>query len=455
MNTEEQRKEIALRRYDLISPVIKYLKSNLPHGEQSKIIRQIVKGKHPDVGCQKVGERTIERYLALYRAEGIDGLKPKMRRRAGSIPQEYYEAAKVLRIENPSRSIERIIMMLEESGRAPRGVLKRTTVYDYFTKQKLTRKTMRPKTNSFGRYAAAHRGEILQGDVYKIMSFPDITRGGEMRTINLVGWIDDYSRLYHGQFYWNERLPALEDSFMKWIIINSVPENAYCDNGAIYSSHQFRNICASLGIKLHHSRPYRPQGRGKNEKIHQLVERAFKSEIELLLKQGKISTLGEVNELFSPWLSKYYNKRVHSATKQAPRSRWDGCDYPLKKVPLDVLYDAFMFEDTRSVSKTGLISLDTNEYEVEPFLCGKKVKVRFDPYDLGKGIQVFYDNTRYQDAVPAKLRRHSKQGYSKDVLSSSAPPPESGLNFLELLSGKKLEKKETVQFSRLSGGDDL
>jgi len=95
MNTEEQRKEIALRRYDLISPVIKYLKSNLPHGEQSKIIRQIVKGKHPDVGCQKVGERTIERYLALYRAEGIDGLKPKMRRRAGSIPQEYYEAAKI------------------------------------------------------------------------------------------------------------------------------------------------------------------------------------------------------------------------------------------------------------------------------------------------------------------------------------------------------------------------
>jgi hypothetical protein len=86
-------------------------------------------------------------------------------------------------------------------------------------------------------------------------------------------------------------------------------------------------------------------------------------------------------------------------------------------------------------------------------LCGKKIKIRFDPYDLGKGVQVYYDNTRYQDAVPAKLRRHSRQGYTKDVLSSSTPPPESGLNFLELLSGKKLDKKETVQFSKLKGDD--
>jgi hypothetical protein len=114
-----------------------------------------------------------------------------------------------------------------------------------------------------------------------------------------------------------------------------------------------------------------------------------------------------------------------------------------------------MYEDTRSVSKTGLISMDTNEYEVEPFLCGKKIIVRFDPYDIGKGIQVYYDNTRYQDAIPSKLRRHSKQGYKKDVLSSSAPPPESGLNFLELVSGKKHEKKETVKFSMLKGDEQL
>jgi len=455
MNVEEQkRKEIALDRYEAIVPVVKYLESNLPHGEQSKIIRQIVQGKHPDVALKKsVGERTIERYLSLYRAGGIDGLMPKLRDRSGAIPQVYFEAAKILREENPSRSIERIIMMLEDSGKVPKNVLKHSTVYDYFAKNNLTRRTMRPKTGSFGRYAAAHRGEILQGDVHKTMMFPDISRDGEMRQINLVGWIDDYSRQYFGRLYWNEKLPALEDSLMKWIILYSIPEKIYCDNGPSYSSHQLKSICARLGIQLIHSRPYRPQGRGKNEKVHQMVDRSFKSEIELLLKQGKISTLSEVNGFFSAWLSKYYNKRVHTGTKQAPESRWNGCEYPLKKAPLDSLYDAFLYEDTRSVSKTGIISLDTNEYEVEPFLCGKKVKVRFDPYDLGKGIQVYHDNTRYQDAIPAKLHRHSKQGYSKDVLSSTAPPPESGLNFLELLSGKKIDKKETVQFSKLKEED--
>jgi len=453
-DVEQKRKEVALDRYALIAPVVKYLEDNLPHGEQGKIIRKIVQGKHPDVVLKgHVGERTLERYLYLYRTEGLEGLKPKLRVRPCGIPQEYYEAAKVLREENPSRSIERIILMLEESGRVPNGVLKHSTVYDYFAKKNLTRKTMRPKTGSFGRYAAAHRGEILQGDVHKTMMFPDMSRGGEMRQINLVGWEDDYSRLYFGRFYWNENLPALEDALMKWIILYSIPESVYVDNGSIYSSHQLKNICASLGIQLIHSRPYKPQGRGKNEKVHQLVDRAFKSEVELLLKQGKISTLSEVNELFSAFLSKYYTKRVHKATKQAPMSRWEGCEYPLKKAPLDTLYDAFMYEDVRSVSKTGIISLYTNEYEVEPFLCGKKVKVRFDPYDLGKGVQVYFDNTRYKDAIPAKLHRHSKQGYSKDVMSSTAPPPESGLNFLEILSGKKLAKKETVQFSMLKEED--
>jgi hypothetical protein len=455
METEEKRNEIALSRYEIIAPVVKYLNSNLPRGEQSKIIRQIVNGKHPDVAPQRVGERTIERYLAMYREDGIDGLKPKIRERVKAIPQEYFEAAKQLREENPSRSIERIIMMLEESNRVPAGMLKRSTIYDYFDRNNLTRKTMRVKTGSFGRFAAAHRGEILQGDVQKTMMFPDITRGGELRQLNLVGWIDDYSRRFLGYFYWNENQPALEDSLMKWIILYGVPESALCDHGKIYTSHHFKSICARLGIQPRWCRIYRPQGKGKQEKVFQMVDRSFKSEIELLLKQGKISTLGEVNELFSVWLNEYYNKRWHSVTKQTPESRWDGCGYPLKKVTLDTLYDAFLCEDTRSVSKTGIISLLTNEYEVEPFLCGKKVNVRFDPYDLGKGVQVYYECTRYQDAVPAKLRRHSKQGYSKDVLSSVAPPPESGLNFLELLSGKKLEKKETVQFSKLKGDEGL
>ena len=110
---------------------------------------------------------------------------------------------------------------------------------------------------------------------------------------------------------------------MKWVIQNGVPENILTDNGAVYSSHHLNNICASLGIRLHHSRPYRPQAKGKLEKFFQLVERSFKSEAELLIGQGKILDLTTLNNLFTIWLERFYNRRVHSATKQTPLSRWE------------------------------------------------------------------------------------------------------------------------------------
>ncbi len=280
------------------------------------------------------------------------------------------------------------------------------------------------------------------------MKLPDPSRPGQERQVYLFAWLDDYSRLVFGQFYWKEKLPALEDSLMKWVSLYGVPLSIYCDNGAVYSSHHLQNICASLGIQLHHSRPYRPQGRGKVEKFFQLVERSFKSEVELLVKQGKISTLNDLNNLFSLWLNKFYNRKFHSATKQAPMSRWEGNSYQLKHPPVDTLREAFLWKDERTVSLTGIISVDTNQYEVEPFLCGKKVTLRYDPYDLSCGIRVFYDGRQFKDAVPAKIHRHSKKGFQKKL---SSTPPVTGLNFLEQLAETKLTKKQALSFSGLEG----
>lgn len=452
---ELQREKIANQRFQLIAPLVKSQVSKLPHGERYAILRSIAEGKHPHVPLPtgKVGLRTLERYLQLYEKGSIEALKPKIRERSSSIPKEYLDMACSLRRENMSRSIDRIISMLEDSGRVPEGVLKKSTIYDYFTKQKLTRPSMGKKNGKFTRYGAAYRSEVLQGDTHQTLKLKDPNGSGQYRQVYLFAWIDDYTRLVYGRFYWKERLPALEDSLMKWIILHGVPQSIYCDNGAVYSSHHLENICSSLGIQLHHSRPYKPQGRGKIEKVFQLVESSFKSEVELLIKEGKVTTLTELNNLFSVWLDKFYNKRVHSATKQSPISRWESCSYPINKPPLEVIHEAFMWKEQRSVSLTGIISIDTNDYEVEPFLCGKKVTVKYDPYDLSKHIHVYYDGTQYKDAVPAKIHRHSKKNYSKEVLQ---PNPPSGLNFLEQLAESELAKKKSMSFSSIyKGGDTL
>lgn len=444
------REKIAQERFALIAPVVKHPVETLGRGERYAILRSIADGKCPDLlpEGRNVGLRTLERYLQLYEQGGIEALKPQPRHRSRRVPLEYLKAAADLKRENMQRSIEMIITLLEQSGRVPTGVLKRSTVYDFFTQEHLTRPFLPAKTGRYTRFGAHFRGEILQGDVHYTLKLPDPSRPGQERQVYLFCWLDDYSRLAYGNFYWKEQLPALEDSLMKWILLHGCPLSIYVDNGAVFSSHHLQNICAALGIQLHHSRPYKPQGRGKIEKIFQFVESSFKSEVELLIKQGKISSLTELNNLFSLWLDKFYNRRVHSATKQAPLSRFEGDSYPLKRLPVETVREAFLWKEQRSVSLTGIISVETNQYEVEPFLCGKKITIRYNPYDLSRGIRVFYEGRQYQDAVPAKIHRHAKKGFQKDL---SSAPVTSGINFLEQLAETQLSKKQVLSFSGLDG----
>jgi len=447
--TDTERDQIANQRFELIAPIVKHATEVMSRGHRYELLRQIATGEFP--GLEKhtpIAIRTLERYLMLYRQGGKDALKPKEKTGAARISREWLKLAADLRKENQSRSIEMVISMLELSGRVPKGVLKPSTVYDYFAKQKLTRPALGTKNGHYTRYGAAYRAEILQGDVHYTLKLPDPTRPGQERQVYLFAWLDDFSRLAHGQFYWKESRPALEDSLKRWILLHGLPESIYCDNGAVYSSTYMANICSSLGIQLHHSRPYKPQGKGKCEKLFQLVESSFKYEAELLIKQNKQLTLEKLNDFFSIWLSRFYNLRKHSATKQSPVSRWEGCEHPIRKVSLETIHQAFLWKDTRSVTKTGIISIDSNEYEVEPFLCGKKVDVQFDPYDLSSGIRVFHEGQQYKDAIPAKLHRHSKKGFDREHLEVS---PSTGLNFLEQLAQEELTVKKAMNFSALGG----
>jgi hypothetical protein len=148
---ETRQEEIANQRFALIAPIVKLSRESMGSGERYAILRKIAAGKYPglELPKSKVGLRTLERYLEHYERGGIEALKPKLRHRSTLIPKEYLDAACQLKRENPSRSITLIITMLEQSGRAPNGLLKPSTVYDYFTKQKLTRPQTGSKT---GRY---------------------------------------------------------------------------------------------------------------------------------------------------------------------------------------------------------------------------------------------------------------------------------------------------------------
>src|SRR5262249_41640097 len=81
--------------------------------------------------------------------------------------------------------------------------------------------------------------------------------------------------------------------------------------------------CAKLGIRLVHSTPGRPQGRGKIERFFRTVREQFLVELtgEPNDQTGRhhVTDLLELNRLFTAWVETVYHRQIHSETGQA---RW-------------------------------------------------------------------------------------------------------------------------------------
>ena len=69
-----------------------------------------------------------------------------------------------------------------------------------------------------------------------------------------------------------------------------------------------------------------------------------------------------------------------------------------------VLREAFCWSAVRLVRKTATVSLEGNEYSVDPFLAGRKVELVFDPFDMTK-LAVWWAGRKVGTAVPQVIGR--------------------------------------------------
>lgn len=101
-----------------------------------------------------------------------------------------------------------------------------------------------------------------------------------------------------------------------------LPAAFYVDNGSPWGGGpqerwtKFGVWLLKLGVWLTHSRPYRPQGRGKNERLH----RTLKAEV---LSLRTLRDLAQAQSAFDAWRTVYNLERPHQALGYAvPASRY-------------------------------------------------------------------------------------------------------------------------------------
>ncbi|HEX8912792.1 MAG TPA: DDE-type integrase/transposase/recombinase [Humisphaera sp.] len=440
MDHREQ-EQVALHRWAVIAEATA---PGLTPAERGALVRQIAgrSHAHPDGSSRSYSRGTVDRWIRAWRAGGLEALRPAERSDAGTVRAhpELFAEASALRLELPGRSAAQIASILHHrhgikvAERTVRGQLRRAGLH---------REALAAEPRAFGRYEAGSPNERWITDVLVGPWVPHPKREGSARA-RLFLIVDDHSRLLvDGRFYAHENARACQDLLRRAITRRGVPQVLYADNGAPFANAWLARTCGVLGIRLVHSAPYSPEGRGKQERLNRYIREAFLAEAT----HHGIESMDQLNDLFAAWADRVANRRVHAETGQAPAERFEAGG-PHRQAEPARLAEAFRWSVTRKVTRTATVPLEGNSYAVDPALTGRRVELRYDPEDL-TAISVFLDGKPAGMAVPFVTRRHVHRAVPQATRPDPAP---TGIDYLGLVAAAHDEEAGTgakIDFTRL------
>jgi putative transposase len=363
---------VALHRYGLIAEAAS---DRISAAERGALVRDLARlaRPHPDGATRCYSRGTLDRWIRAYRADGLDGLRPVSRSDSGGVRANPHliDEACALRAELPARSAAQIAEIVSRRH----GVrIAERTVAAHLRSRGLSRAALGGQARAFGRYEASRPNERWITDVV-VGPFVPFPRVAGSRRARLFLIVDDHSRLLvHGRWVNEENTRAGQGVLRAAIERRGLPEALYADNGAPFSNAALERTCAVLGVRLIHSKPYSPQGRGKQERLNRYIRDRFLTEAEA----AGIVGLDELNDVFMAWAEQVCNTRVHAETNETPVSRFLAGGPP-RAAERSVMADAFRWSALLKVTATAMVSLAANRYSVDPALVGRRVELRYDP----------------------------------------------------------------------------
>ena len=437
----ERAREIGLFRYMLIREAAD---PALTTRQRGAVVRAIAAREHkgPSGEPVRLTRWTLDKWIRQWRRGGFDALVPAPRQSQPRTPPEVMELAVALKKENPARTAAQVQRILRaQSGWAP----DERTIQRMFNRTGLTSLTTPEQAAVFGRFEASRPNEIWTGDALHAIRL-------DGRKTYLSAFIDDHSRaVMAARFGFAEDTIRLAAALRPALAARGLPAAVYVDNGSAFVDAWLLRACAKLGIKLVHSTPGRPQGRGKIERFFRTVRGQFLAELTED-RAARVKDLAELNRLFTAWTETVYHVRAHSETGQPPLSRWEaGGPFP---VPADAdLAEAFRWSEWRTVSKTATVSMHGNRYQVDPALARRRVELVFDPFDLTV-LAVRLGGKDAGAATPHHITRHAHPKARPEPLPGDDAPRATGIDYLALL-GEQHDKRTArpVNYAALAPGD--
>jgi len=419
----DRAREVGLFRYALIREAAD---PQLSTRQRGRLVRELADREHtgPFGERVRISRVTLDKWILAWRRGGFDALLPSTRRCDPRSSASLLELAVALKREVPARTAAQIVAILHAHAGHGGLVPSARTVQRHFARLELTTRPDGQPPRAFGRFEAAAPNERWTGDA---LHGPVI--GG--RKTFLFAFVDDHSRALVG-YRWghSEDTVRLEAALRAGLAARGIPEIVYLDNGSAMVSRQLLRALAVLGIRLTHSRPGQPAGRGKVERLFRTVREQFLVELAAPGALEAVTDLAALNQLFAAWVESVYHQRVHGETGQPPLQRFLAAGPPALPSP-QLLREAFLWSVTRRVTKTATVSLHGNSYEVDAALIGRQVDLVFDPFDL-TSLQVRYQGRPMGIAVPHRIGTHVHPQARPDLPPAPAAP--TGIDYLGLVA---------------------
>jgi putative transposase len=334
---------------------------------------------------QTFSASTLESWYYTYKHEGFAGLQRQPRKDKGSrkaLSAEAAQAIMELRQRYPQLTIKVLVRQLVEKGVLVAGTFSLASVYRLLIAHQLDARSIkrRPPASSAGptkAFECALANELWMTDM---MFGPTLKlASGKVIQTRLFALIDDCSRLVpHAQYYESEKLYWFLDCFRQALARRGFPEKLYTDQGKIFTSHHLRIVCANVGVRVCHAKPYAAWSKGKQERWFRTVQTDFEARLVI----DPVHTLEELNARLWRWIESEYHQRPHTALNgQSPAARFAERALHIRTANAQTDWEAlFLSRLERRVRLDATFSLEAQLWEAPTHLRGQLIEVRFNPF---------------------------------------------------------------------------
>ena len=255
--------------------------------------------------------KTVRKWVARYRVEGLDGLRDRSSRPARS-PQRIAETKR------------QEVWRWREQGLTYAEISEQTGLSEATLSRILRGHRPGPPPIPAVRYERATPGELLHLDTKKLGRIEAVGHritGDRRDHVRGAGWeclhvcIDDHSRFSHAAIRPDERKATAVD-FLDQVVahyrqLGITVQRIMTDNGSCYRSAAFRKACGRLGVRHLFTQPYTPKTNGKAERFIQSALREW-----AYARTYQHST--ERTAALPIWLQRYNWHRPHRSLQRKP-----------------------------------------------------------------------------------------------------------------------------------------